>query len=431
VDNELLAAADSLWRGEQSTEDRHPLRLGGGLVGEVAPGTAFIESFSNVSVFATSEGLLLIDTAARHLAEATRDAVRGWSDAPISTIVYTHGHIDHVFGTKAFDEEARSAGRPQPQVIAHEAVPERFDRYRLTLGLNSIINQRQFRLPQLRWPEDYRYPDQTYHSSAEVELGGEHFELHHGRGETDDHTWVWAPERGVLCTGDFFIWVLPNCGNPQKVQRYPRDWIGVLRRMADLRAEVLLPGHGLPIVGSARVREALNDSADLLESLHDQVLGLMNQGARLDQVIHSVEAPQALLEKPYLRPIYDEPEFVVRNVWRFYGGWYDGNPAHLKPAPEAELARELAGLSGGADRLAERALELEREGSLRLACHLVELAVQADPQSRRATEARHRVFARRAEAEGSTMSRGIFSWEAEESRAGLENLAGIKAEDKS
>jgi alkyl sulfatase BDS1-like metallo-beta-lactamase superfamily hydrolase len=300
----------------------------------------------------------------------------------------------------------------------------------LTLGLNSIINQRQFRLPQLRWPEEYRYPDQTYHSSAEVELGGERFELHHGRGETDDHTWVWAPDRGVLCTGDFFIWVLPNCGNPQKVQRYPRDWIGVLRRMADLEAEVLLPGHGLPIVGSARVRQAVNDSADLLESLHDQVLALMNQGARLDQVIHSVRAPQALLEKPYLRPIYDEPEFVVRNVWRFYGGWYDGNPAHLKPAPEADLARELAGLSGGAGRLAERALELEQEGSLRLACHLAELAVQADPQSTSATETRHRIFAQRAESERSTMSRGIFSWAAEESRARLADLAGIKAEDK-
>ena len=56
--------------------------------------------------------------------------------------------------------------------------------------------------------------------------------------------------------------------------------------------------------------------------------------------------------------MYDEPEFIVRNIWRLYGGWYDGNPAHLKPAPEAVLAVEIAELAGGATRLAARALEL-------------------------------------------------------------------------
>ena len=70
----------------------------------------------------------------------------------------------------------------------------------------------------------------------------------------------------------------------------------------------------------------------MLESIVEQSLTLMNEGATLDALIHSVSLPAALLEKPYLRPVYDEPEFIVRNVWRLYGGWYDGNPAHLKPA---------------------------------------------------------------------------------------------------
>jgi alkyl sulfatase BDS1-like metallo-beta-lactamase superfamily hydrolase len=101
--------------------------------------------------------------------------------------------------------------------------------------------------------------------------------------------------------------------------------------------------------------------------LHDQTVGLMNAGARLDDIVHTVRAPQHLLDRPYLRPVYDEPEFVVRNVWRLYGGWYDGNPARLKPAPDAALAAEIAGLAGGAHRLAERARELADVGDLRLA----------------------------------------------------------------
>src|SRR5204863_5291685 len=132
-----------------------------------------------------------------------------------------------------------------------------------------------------------------------------------------------------------------------------------------------------------RVTQALTDTAELLESIQDQTLALMNQGARLDEVIHGVHAPRHLLERPYLHAVYDEPEFVVRNIWRLYGGWYDGNPATLKPAPEAALASELAALAGGASKLARRAAALAEagdEGSLRLAGHLAELAALAAPE---------------------------------------------------
>ena len=53
-------------------------------------------------------------------------------------------------------------------------------------------------------------------------------------------------DRGkVLFAGDMFIWASPNCGNPQKVQRYAEEWAAALRTMAALDAELLLPGHGL------------------------------------------------------------------------------------------------------------------------------------------------------------------------------------------
>ena len=163
--------------------------------------------------------------------------------------------------------------------------------------------------------------------------------------------------------------------------------------MAGLGAELMLPGHGPPVIGPDRVRAALEDTATLLESLLEQSLALMNAGARLDQLLHEVRAPAELLERPYLRPVYDEPEFIVRNIWRLYGGWYDGNPAHLKPAPEAELAAELASLAGGPERLAARARELD---DLRLAGHLAELAFLAAPDDPDVRAARAEVFGRRA-----------------------------------
>jgi alkyl sulfatase BDS1-like metallo-beta-lactamase superfamily hydrolase len=301
-------------------------------------------------------------------------------------------------------------------VVAHELVPPRFERYVLTAGYNGVINQRQFQFGKPYWPVDYRYPDEVYRDHHTLEVGGETWELHHDKGETDDATWVWNPGRKVLCTGDLFIWASPNCGNPQKVQRYPREWAIGLRKMAELGAEVLLPGHGFPILGADRIRSACSDAAELLESLVEQTLALMNQGARLDDIVATVKAPEHLLEKPYLRPVYDEPEFVVRNLWRLYGGWYDGNPARLKPPTDAAIAAEMASLAGGAERLADRATELADAGDLRLAGHLAELAAQAAPDDPGVHKVRADVFGRRAAEERSTMSRGVFSWAQRESQ---------------
>jgi len=185
--------------------------------------------------------------------------------------------------------------------------------------------------------------------------------------------------------------------------------------MAALEPEVLLPGHGLPVIGTARVQRALTESAELLESLVEQTLALMNEGARLDDIVQTVRAPAHLLERPYLQAVYDEPEFVVRNLWRLYGGWYDGDPSHLKPAAADVLAREIAELAGGASRLAARALEVAANGDLRLAGHLAELAAQAAPDDAGVHAARAGVFGARARDEASTMSKGIFSWAAQES----------------
>ncbi len=412
----ILDLADRLWRGEADIVDFHPFRNLGS-VEEVADGVAFLPSFANVTAVATDDGLIMVDTGSPPVAQLVHSEIRSWSPARLNTAVFSHGHIDHVFGMGPFEEEAGDKRWPAPVVVAHEGLPARFDRYVATAGYNTQINRRQFQVPGLNWPTEYRYPDRTYRDEAVLEVGGRRAELHHARGETDDHTWTWFPDQRLLCCGDLFIWASPNAGNPQKVQRYPREWAAALREMVGLGPELLLPGHGYPVVGAERVAQALTDCAELLESIHDQTVALMNEGARLDEVLHSVRAPRHLLERPYLRPIYDEPEFIVRNVWRLYGGWFDGNPAHLKPAPEARLAAELAAIAGGAAKLAKRALALAEAGELRLAGHLAETAALAAPDDSDVHRARAEIYERRVAAEESLMSKGIFSWAAAESRA--------------
>jgi len=426
--DDVLATAERLWAGGGLGGD--PVTSLGSGIAEVADGVAFVPSFANVAAVATGDGLVLVDVGSQFLSGQVHRTLRGWTDLDLHTAVYSHGHIDHVFGVHRWEADAEANGSPPPRVVAHEAVAARFDRYIRTAGYNTVVNRRQFGIDDLEWPTRYRYPDRTFRDRLELEVGGVTIELHHDRGETDDHAWAWFPAQKVLCTGDLFIWASPNAGNPQKVQRFALEWATALRRMLGLfdrpggGPEVLLPGHGYPIVGPDRIRQALGDTAELLESLVEQTLACMNAGARLDEAIHSVTAPAHLVARPYLQPVYDEPEFVVRGVWRLYGGWWDGNPATLQPAPERALARELADLAGGPGALAERALALLEpvgpgtdtadDGALRLAGHLAELAWEADPLDPAIAAARRTVFTRRAEAATSTMARGVFTWAARE-----------------
>ena len=430
--DDLLTISSKFLSGELSPESRPPVSIGVMTeLTEMGDGLGFVESFANVAALVAQDRLVLVDAASPFHAAAVHGAVRDWTSAPLDTVVFTHGHVDHVAGVGLFEAET---GAGAPRVVAHENLPLRFDRYQLTNGYNGVINQRQFQLVAPMFPSEFRYPDETYVDALDLQVGGERLELRHDKGETDDATWVWMPDRKVLCTGDLFIWVAPNCGNPQKVQRYPWEWAVALRRMAALEAELLLPGHGLPIAGAEPIRMVLTETAELLESLCSQTLELMNQGARLDELIHTVTAPAHLVDRPWLRPVYDEPEFVVRNLWRLYGGWYDGNPSTLKPAPEAVLARELADLAGGATVLADRAAALSAAGDHRLAGHLAELAALAAPSDTGVHAVRADVFGARARLERSVMSQGVFRWAEHESRRiadGAERTVGSQGRAES
>ena len=324
----ILERAEQCWSG--GVEPREFWKATGE-VEEIASGVFFVHAFANVTVVRAGRGLVLVDTANYVGRDRTFAAVRAIDPGPLHAAIYTHGHADHAFGLPPFLAEAAGKGWPRPRIVGHRSVAARFDRYRATLGYNGLINARQFSIAA-SWPTEYDYPDTVYDQALRLDTDGVALELQHARGETDDATWVWWPERRILWTGDLFIWVAPNAGNPQKVQRYAAEWAGALREMAARGAELLIPGHGMPIVGADRVRQALTDTAAWLEALVSQTLALMNAGATLEEVLRSVRPPADLAERRYLQAVYDEPDFVVRNLWRLYGGWYDGAPSHLKPA---------------------------------------------------------------------------------------------------
>lgn len=415
----LQQLSDDLWTGKTSTHDKdhHPF-VALNQIEPVSEHVAFYKSFSNVTVAKTAESAVLIDTGSFHPVAHKRsfDGVRSETQARVDTAIYTHGHVDHAYGLPPFIAEAESKGWDAPRIIGHELVCCRMERYIETCGYNSIINERQFGHP-IEWPTNPIRPTETYRDGKTITVDDLEFQLTHAKGETDDHTWVFIPEDRVLCTGDLFIWAAPNAGNPQKVQRYVKEWAQALRAMAALKPVVLLPGHGLPVYGEDRAGDALTNTATYLESIYTDTLKLINEGARINDIVHGVRPPESLRDLPYLQPIYDEPEFIVRTIHRCLAGWYSGIPSELKPAPFAEQAREIVALAGGVEALLERAIALSTQGNHRMACHWADWATEAEPDSKEAHAVRAQVYGERLNEETSTMSKGIYGQALKDSKS--------------
>lgn len=267
---DLLRLSADVIDGTTSLEQSGPLNRINHQLSELNDSLAVVEAFSHCIVFRTDDGLVSFDTSNEQGGSRCVDAIRGWSKDRFNTVVFTHGHIDHVGGCGAFVADGE-----KPRIVGHDNVARRFERYRYTNGYNKVINERQFGQFRRRGydlagesqflPVDTPNPDTTYSDQLTLDIGGMEFELNHARGETDDHTWAWVPSQKAICAGDFFIWAFPNAGNPQKAQRYPREWAAAMRDMAARGPELFLPAHGLPIHGRNRIATVLNDVASALE----------------------------------------------------------------------------------------------------------------------------------------------------------------------
>ena len=181
------------------------------VLSELGDGVALVESFSHVLLIDSGDGLVAFDASGPMSGADVVASIREWSGEPVHTIVYTHGHIDHVGGSPAFAADAVERGAPVPRVVSNHRVVDRFERYDRTAGYNRIINLRQFGgaakalakafdapfLPAATLRPDVVYEDELVDRVGDVEL-----DLHACTGETDDHTWTWIPGHRIVSAGD-------------------------------------------------------------------------------------------------------------------------------------------------------------------------------------------------------------------------------------
>ena len=111
---------------------------------ELEDNVALVEAFSHMLVVNTDEGLVAFDSSGPASGQRVIESLRRWDRSHIHTLIYTHGHIDHIGGSRAIAEEARSSDRKLPEVVGHANLSSRMNRYRATEGYNKVINNSQF-----------------------------------------------------------------------------------------------------------------------------------------------------------------------------------------------------------------------------------------------------------------------------------------------
>jgi alkyl sulfatase BDS1-like metallo-beta-lactamase superfamily hydrolase len=395
----------------QGPEQRRQLGSEGAREEECTPDVVWL-GLGSSSVVIAEEGVVVIDTCmGNRVGQRIVEAIRKRTQAPIHTIIYTHGHMDHVWGVAPLLTDAQERGHPKPRIVAQELVPKRFDRYQRLRGQHEYINRIQFAIPagEPVLPSQFFYPDITYSDAMQFRLGGLTFELYHYMGETDDGTWVWIPERKTALIGDLLIGGCPNVGNPFKVQRYTLEWAEALERVAGKSPDFVIPAHG-PVLRGEEAQEICLDTAKYLRHIEDEVVRLLNEGCWIEEIVERARIPQDLASKPWLEPRYGHPAFIIHGVHRRYAGWYNGNPSELFPAKSSEIAAEVTKLSG-IEPLFQRTRQLHKEGNIQLALHLVDFVIKGTESDAERIESlllKAELLDARADAEPSYIARNIF-----------------------
>ncbi len=343
---------------------------------EVGPGSYLIRMpIVNAAFFVTEEGVVLVDAGMGPAGPAVLDAIRSVTDKPIHTVIYSHGHVDHAYGTWAIIEAGET-----PQIIAHDLLKPRFNRYiRLRGSLAKYMSQPEDQLPAST--SDLVWPTRYFTDRLEIEVGDETFILQHHKGETDDQLYVWVPGRKALASADYYQGFLPNAGNGKRSQRHVEEWSVAMKEMAALNPQILLPAHGKEITEPAVIQENFLALAEAFDYIVDHTIDGLNAGKRKEQIFGSVQLPEHLANHPSLNVQYVTPNDISKMVIKKYTGWWDDIPSNWTPASMEQQGNMIIELAGGnIPAIASYARKLINQ-DIRLASHLTDWLFYARPDN--------------------------------------------------
>jgi glyoxylase-like metal-dependent hydrolase (beta-lactamase superfamily II) len=153
-------------------------------------------------------------------------------------------------------------------------------------------------------------PNKTYAKRMDLKVGTHDVQLLFlGRGHTNGDTFVLLPKERIVCTGDMLESVPSYMGDGQF-----DEWVATLGELHKLEFDMILPGHGRPMMG----KTIIPAYQAYLTDLTNQVASLRKQGLTADQTAERVD----LTAHKATYPNIQRPGADLRGVRRVYE-WMD------------------------------------------------------------------------------------------------------------
>lgn len=315
----------------------------------VAEGLYREEGSCNTYLVRTATGSVVVDPAgAARPGGVLLRLARKW---PVEAILTTHGHDDHRLGVASF-----RGGRDLPVVAQEQIVDELAYRARLA-GFFAARDAAQAGTPAAPpSPPAALEANVLFGEEWSGTFGGRRFDMRHVGGETPDTSLVFVPSLSAAFLADDFYDSFPMLAPPRGARpRWALDYVKALEAALTREPELLLPGHGEPVVGKAEVKRRLTEYRDALLHVHDAVVRGMNEGKDVETLVKEVSLPTGSTVKE----LYGRVSWAVRGIWAGYAGWWDGGPAQLVGAASHEAEAALVRLAGPAAVAAEARRRLD------------------------------------------------------------------------
>ena len=232
----VLAASMAAMAQARAEASMAPQQVAPGVyyvMGEAALGSPANRNFiSNAGFVVTQDSVVVIDAlGSPALAEQLVAEIRRITPKPISHLVLTHYHADHVYGAQVF----KALGA---EVIAHQGGRDYLQSDTARLRLET---SREELAPWVNAGTQLVAADRWIHTRTTLEVGGVRFVLEPvGAAHTPEDVAVYLPGTRVLFSGDVvFRNRLPFVG-----QADSRHWITTLDQLLAFDTRVIVPGHG-------------------------------------------------------------------------------------------------------------------------------------------------------------------------------------------